>query len=135
MEQLIMMNDGNGSVGASGTGPSVGHTFMFLFLFTSFIVWLTGNKMEYICHLFLFLYSWIKFNKNLPNFLTIQKPDRQFSVRGFAAALKLEPFNATFLQEVVCGDDTMVDCYEMPSRYTGKARTVCFNGGELVQDG
>jgi hypothetical protein len=32
----------------------------------------------------------------LPNFLIIQKPDRQFSVRGFAAALKPEPFNGTF---------------------------------------
>jgi hypothetical protein len=29
-------------------------------------------------------------------FLTIQKPDRQFSVKGFAAALKPEPFNDTF---------------------------------------
>jgi hypothetical protein len=39
---------GNGATGASGTGPSAGYTFMFLFLFTSFLVWLTGNKMEYI---------------------------------------------------------------------------------------
>jgi hypothetical protein len=52
MEQLIMMNDGNGAAGASGTGPSTGHTFVFLFLFIGILVWLTGNKMEYICHHF-----------------------------------------------------------------------------------
>jgi hypothetical protein len=32
----------------------------------------------------------------LPIFLTIQKLEIQFSVRGFAAALKPEPFNGTF---------------------------------------
>jgi hypothetical protein len=50
----------------------------------------------YICHHKL-LYSWTKFQKKcLILFLTIQKPDRQFSVRGFAAALKPEQFNSTF---------------------------------------
>jgi hypothetical protein len=39
IEQLIMINDGNGVAGAFGTGPSgtspsAGYTFMFLFLFT-----------------------------------------------------------------------------------------------------
>jgi hypothetical protein len=39
IEQLIMMNDGNGVAGAFGTGPSgtspsAGYTFTFLFLFT-----------------------------------------------------------------------------------------------------
>jgi hypothetical protein len=53
IEQLIMMNDGNGAAGPSGTSPSgtspsAGYTFIFLFLFTAFLVWLTGNKMEYI---------------------------------------------------------------------------------------
>jgi hypothetical protein len=43
IEQLIMMNDGNGA-----TGPSAGYPFVFLFLFSGFLVWLTGNKMEYI---------------------------------------------------------------------------------------
>jgi hypothetical protein len=43
-----MMNDGNGAAGASGTGPSAGYTFTFLFLIDGFLVWLTGNKMEYI---------------------------------------------------------------------------------------
>jgi hypothetical protein len=47
-EQLIMMNDDNGAVGASGTDPSTEHTFVFLFLFTGFLVWLTSNKIEYI---------------------------------------------------------------------------------------
>jgi hypothetical protein len=48
IEQLIMMNDENGAVGASDTGPSAGYTFVFLFLFTDFLVWLADNKMEYI---------------------------------------------------------------------------------------
>ena len=71
IEQLIMMNDGNGAAGASGTGPSgtgpsAGYTFMFLILFTGFLVRLIGNKMEYIYVItILLLYSWIKFNKNL----------------------------------------------------------------------
>jgi hypothetical protein len=39
IEQLIKMNDGNnGAVGASGTGPSIGYIFVFLFLFTGFLV-------------------------------------------------------------------------------------------------
>jgi hypothetical protein len=88
IEQLIMMNDENGDT-ASGTGPSAWYIFVFLFLFNRFLVWFTGNKI-------LLLYSWIKFNKNLPNFLTIQKLDSQFSVRGFATALKPETFNGTF---------------------------------------
>jgi hypothetical protein len=72
-----MMNDDNGAVGASGTDPSTEHTFVFLFLFTGFLVWLISNKIEYIyicvcvCVIaILLLYSWIKFNKKLPNFLT-----------------------------------------------------------------
>jgi hypothetical protein len=69
IEQLIMMNDENGVAGASGTGPSAGYTFVFLFLFTGFLVWLTRNKMEYMYVItILLLYSWIKFNNNLPNF-------------------------------------------------------------------
>jgi hypothetical protein len=43
-----MMNDENGVASASGTGPSAGYTFVFLFLFTGFLVLLTCNKMEYI---------------------------------------------------------------------------------------
>jgi hypothetical protein len=44
---------------SEGTGPSAGYTFVFLFLFTGFLVWLTGNKMKYmyvitiICLIFL----------------------------------------------------------------------------------
>jgi hypothetical protein len=97
IEQLIMMNDGNGAAGASGTGPSAGYTFMFLFLFAGFLVWLTGDKIKYIYVItILLLFSRIKFNKSLPDYLTIQKPDRQFSVRGLATPLKPEPFNGTF---------------------------------------
>jgi hypothetical protein len=65
-----MMNDGNRAVGALGTGPSAAYTFMILFLFVGFLVWLTGNKMEYVITIFL-LFSHIKFNKSLPNYLTL----------------------------------------------------------------
>jgi hypothetical protein len=69
IEQPIM-NDGNGTAGASGTGPSAGYTFVFLFFFTRFLAGLAGNKKEYIYIItILLLYSWIKFNNNLPNFL------------------------------------------------------------------
>jgi hypothetical protein len=71
IEQLIVMNDKNRVAGASGTGPSSGYTFVFLFFIYWFSSLLTGNKMEYIYVItILLLYSWIKFNKNLPNFLT-----------------------------------------------------------------
>jgi hypothetical protein len=52
IKQLIMMNDESGATGASGTGPSAGYTFVFLFLLTGFLVSLISNKMEYIyiCH-------------------------------------------------------------------------------------
>jgi biotin transporter BioY len=47
IEQPIM-NDGNGTAGPSGTGPSAGYTFVFLFFFTRFLAGLAGNKKEYI---------------------------------------------------------------------------------------
>jgi hypothetical protein len=77
---------------------------MFLFLFAGFLVWLTGIKIEYIYVItILLLFSRIKFNKSFPNYLTIQKPDKQFSVRGFAVALKPKPFNGTFTRVGVLG--------------------------------
>jgi len=33
---------------------------------------------------------------NMPKFLTIQKPDRYFSISGFSVALKPEPFDGSF---------------------------------------
>jgi hypothetical protein len=69
-----MMNDENGVVGASCTDPSPGYTFVFLFFIYWFSSFLTGNKMEYMYAItILLLYSCIKFNKILTNFLTIQK--------------------------------------------------------------
>ena len=42
------------------------------------------------------LIFWIKFNMKIPKFLIIQKPDiRQFSISGFAAALKPDDFDGT----------------------------------------
>jgi hypothetical protein len=89
----------NGAAGAFGTGPSTGY-ILILFLFIGFLAMLTGNvenAKTIITYLLLFSrLIWIKFNMNMPKFLTIQKPDRHFSVSGFAAALKPEPFDGSF---------------------------------------
>jgi hypothetical protein len=39
----VMMNDENRVASASGTGPSAGYTFVFLFSFTGFLVWLMSG--------------------------------------------------------------------------------------------
>ena len=46
------------------------------------------------------IYSWIKLIEQLLNFSTIQKPNlcRQFSIHGFAAALKPAPFTGTYFK-------------------------------------
>ena len=49
----------------------------------------------YVVTNLLMLFFWIKLIMKLSKFLTIQKPNvRQFSVSGFAAALKPNNFNA-----------------------------------------
>ena len=60
---------------------------------------LSSSKITHV-HIFvirnLLIFFWINFNMKLPKFLTIQKPDiRQFSVSGFAPALKLDDFDGT----------------------------------------
>ena len=48
----------------------------------------------YVVTNLLMLFFWIKLIMKLPKFLTIQKPNvRQFSVSGFAAALKPNNFD------------------------------------------
>jgi len=48
----------------------------------------------YVITNLLMFYFWIKLTMKMPNYLTIQKPNvRQFSVSGFAAALKLNIFD------------------------------------------
>lgn len=90
-----MITGANGAAGASGTGPSAGYT-LILFLVTV----LTSSSLfvtTVITYMLPFLQiKWIKFNLKMPNFLTIQKPDRHFPVRGFASALKSDNFDGTF---------------------------------------
>ena len=53
------------------------------------------------------LFFWIKLLLKLPKYLTIQKPDRHFSVVGFAGMLKPNVFEGThykkWRQNAYCG--------------------------------
>jgi len=68
-----MATGANGAAGAFGTGPSAGY-ILILFLFTGFLAMLTGNvenAKTVITYLLLFSrLIWIKFNMNMPKFLT-----------------------------------------------------------------
>ena len=68
-----MATGANGAAGAFGTGSSTGY-ILILFLFTGFLVMLTGNvenAKTVITYLLLFSrLIWIKFNMNMPKFLT-----------------------------------------------------------------
>ena len=46
------------------------------------------------------IYNWINLIEQLPKYSTIQKPNlcRQFSIQGFAAALKPAPFTGTYFK-------------------------------------
>ena len=82
------MSRENGATSAYGTGPSVGYTFVF-----NYVIWFISMFIVITtCVLF-----WIKLIMKMPKYLTIQKPDvRQFSVSGFAAALKPNAFDGAF---------------------------------------
>ena len=72
-KQRTMATGANGAAGAFGTGPSAGY-ILILFLFTGFLAMLTGNvenAKTVITYLLLFSrLIWIKFNMNMPKFLT-----------------------------------------------------------------
>ena len=107
-EQLTM--SGSGATGALSMGPSAGYisilklvkfnlfSAMISMMFINiFVANLSSSKITHV-HIFvirnLLIFFWINFNMKLPKFLTIQKPDiRQFSVSGFAAALKPNNFD------------------------------------------
>ena len=58
----------------------------------------------------------------MPIYLTIQKPNiRQFSVSGFAAALKPNNFDGRNFMIWRAKMGVVVDCYELLSRRTGEA--------------
>ena len=72
-KQRTMATGANGAAGAFGTGPSAGY-ILILFLFTGFLAMLTGNVENAKTGItYLLLFSrliWIKFNMNMPKFLT-----------------------------------------------------------------
>ena len=49
----------------------------------------------------LIIFFWVKLVLKLPKFLIIQKPDRHFSVVGFAGMLKPNIFEGTYLKALV----------------------------------
>jgi len=71
--------------------------FVLLKMISMFIIVATSSSHVHIFVVTnLLLFFWIKLNKKMPKFLTIQKPDiRQFSVSGFVVALKLDDFDGT----------------------------------------
>jgi hypothetical protein len=103
---------GSGATGALSMGPSAGYmsilklvkfnlffTMISMMFINIFAANLSSSKITHV-HIFVItiflLFFWINFNMKLPKFLTIQKPDiRQFSISGFAAALKPNDFDET----------------------------------------
>ena len=101
------MSGANGVSDALGMEPSAGYTLNSLI--TLLCVLTVSIGMSYLhavafvsdihIHIYvvtnlLIFYFWIKLTMKMPNFLTIQKPNvRQFSICGFAAALKPNNFD------------------------------------------
>ena len=101
------MSGANGASDARGMGPSAGYTLNSLI--TILCVLTVSIGMSYLhavavvsdihIHIYvvtkpLMFYFWIKLTMKMPNYLTIQKPNvRQFSVSGFATALKPNNFD------------------------------------------
>jgi hypothetical protein len=68
------------------------------------------------------LFFRIKLCRKLSKFLTIQKPKiRQFSLGGFAAALKSNQFDGKNFHDLACTDGIVAHCDELLSRRTGAA--------------
>ena len=107
-EQRTMSTSANGASDALGMGPFAGYNLIsmitVLCAFTVFICMSSLHDVAFVrdirMHIYaitnlLMLYFWIKLTMKMPNYLTIQKPNvRQFSVSGFAAALKPNNFDA-----------------------------------------
>ena len=102
-----MSTNANGASDALGMGPSAGYNLNSVI--TALCALAVSICMSYLhavafvsdihMHLYvvtnlLMFYFWIKLTMKMPNYLTIQKPNvRQFSVSGFAAALKPNSFD------------------------------------------
>ena len=101
------MSGANGASDALGMGPSAG--YILKSVITVLCVLSVSISISYLhvvmfvrdihMHIYvvtnlLMFYFWIKLTMKMPNYLTIQKPNVcQFSVSGFAAALKPNNFD------------------------------------------
>ena len=102
-----MSTSTNGASDALGMGPYAGYNLIsviiVLCVFTVFICMSSLHVVAFVrdirMHIYavtnlLMLYFWIKLTMKMHNYLTIQKLDiMQFSVSGFAAALKPNNFD------------------------------------------
>ena len=101
---------------AAANWPTGGYTFIPLLITCMFAVRAICVDVSTIClvhdfiiefqyvistaHVMFMIYYWINLIEQLPKFSTIQKPNmcRQFSIQGFAAALKPAPFTGTYFK-------------------------------------
>ena len=107
----------NAAASASANWPTAGYDmFIPLLIISVFVVLVTCVDVSTIClvhsliikiqyiistvYAMFMIYYWISFIEQLPIYSTIQKPNlcRQFSVNGFAAALKPAPFTGTYFK-------------------------------------
>ena len=101
------MSGANGASDALDMGPSAGYTLnsvitvlcvltvLICMSYLHAVAFISDIHMHiYVVTNLLMFYFWIKLTMKMPNDLTIQKPKvRQFSVSGFAAALKPNIFD------------------------------------------
>ena len=134
-EQRTMSTSVNGASDALVMGPSVGYnlnsmitvlcvlTISICMSYLHVVAFVSDIHMHiYVITNLLMFYFWIKLTMKMPNYLTIQKPNvRQFSVSGFAAALKPNIFDGKNFMIWHAKDGVVVDCYELLSRRTAKA--------------
>ena len=105
-EQRTMSTSANGASDALGMGPSTGYILISVITVLAAIVFVCMSSLHAVVfireihmHVYaitnlLMLFFWIKLIMKMSKFLTIQKPYlRQFSVSGFAAALKPNKFD------------------------------------------
>ena len=101
-----MSTSANGASDALGMGPSAGYSLISVITVLTAIVFVCISSLHAVVfireihmHIYVFtnlllLFFWIKLIMKMPKFLTIQNPNvRQFSISGFAAALKPNNFD------------------------------------------
>ena len=110
-------DEATASAAAAANWPTGGYNMFIPLLFISIfavlvicvdvsticLVYAYTIKFQYVIstvYVMFMIYHWINLIGNLPIFSTIQKPNmcRQFSIQGFAAALKPAPFTGTYFK-------------------------------------